>query len=185
VKNTLATVLSISRMTLKNSKDMAGFEQTFLARLLALSATHDLLTDSAWAGVELHELLATELQPFQGGNQVEMDGPRVNLTSKLAVALGMAVHEMGTNAAKYGALQDGNGQVAIRWKVVDDSLHLEWQEMCDRIIEPPTRTGFGTLLIEQTIQRELQGQISTEFARNGLRSVFNVPLGVHDRISTS
>jgi two-component sensor histidine kinase len=185
VKNTLATVLSISRMTLKNSKDMAGFEQTFSARLLALSATHDLLTNSAWEGVELHELLATELQPFQGGNQVSMDGPRVSLTSKIAVALGMAVHEMGTNAAKYGALQDDTGQITIRWQVATGILDFEWQESCSRTIEPPTRKGFGTLLIEQTIQRELQGTVNTEFRRNGLHSVFNIPLGVHDRISTA
>jgi two-component sensor histidine kinase len=143
VKNTLATIQSISRMTLKNSKDMDAFEQAFSARLMALSTTHNLLTESAWSGVELHELLSTELKPFQA-SRVSFDGPPVTLSSKVAVALGMAVHEMGTNAAKYGACQGGDGSLRVRWCVADGALTFDWRERCGHRIEPPTQQGFGS-----------------------------------------
>ncbi len=181
VKNTLATVQSISRMTIRNSKDMRAFEQAFTARLMALSATHNLLTESAWTGVGLHELLATELKPFQAG-RVSLDGPPVSLTSKVAVALGMAVHELGTNAAKYGAFQGEDGSIRVRWSVSDGILTLDWREKSGRKIEPPTRQGFGSRLIQQTIVRELQGSITATYHEDGLHTVLTIPLSVDDRL---
>jgi two-component sensor histidine kinase len=185
VKNTLATVQAISRMTLKNSDDLSTFDRTFSSRLLALSVTHDLLTESAWSGVELHDLLEKELKPFHVGSQVAATGPAINLTSKIAVALGMAIHEMGTNAAKYGALRDVSGRIDISWSVTGDKLRFEWSERSDRPITPPSRTGFGTQLIRQAIARELEGGVDLSYGDHGLRAVFQIPLGAHDRIETS
>jgi two-component sensor histidine kinase len=183
VKNTLATVQSISRMTSKNSKDMRAYEEAFSARLMALSTTHNLLTESAWSGVELHQLLNTELRPFQPQARVSSDGPPVILTSKIAVALGMSVHELATNAAKHGAWQGNGGTVRICWSVQDDQLTLEWRERCGRVIEPPVHSGFGSRLLQQTIAYELQGKVDAVYTRDGLHAVFTIPLSVDDRLS--
>jgi two-component sensor histidine kinase len=182
VKNTLATVQSLSRMTFKNSRDIKACEEAFSARLMALSTTHNLLTQSAWSGVELHELLATELRPFQASPRVSFDGPSVTLTSKIAVALGMALHEMATNAVKYGAWRGNEGTIRIRWSVQDDKLILNWRERCGRRIEAPTRSGFGSRLLQQTIVYELQGSVETVYTEDGLHAVFTIPLSVDDRL---
>jgi two-component sensor histidine kinase len=182
VKNTLTTIQGISRMTLRNSHNMAAFEQAFSARLLALSSTHNLLTESAWSGVELRELLTKELEPFRVGAQVLLSGPAVTLTSKVAIALGMAIHEMATNATKHGALQATGGSVRISWSVSDGNLRLEWQERCGHPIVPPSRQGFGSRLIQQTIVRELQGNVDMIYNNDGLQATFTVHLSVDDSI---
>ncbi len=182
VKNTLTTIQAISRMTLKNSRDLAAFEQAFSARLLALSSTHNLLTESAWSGVELRELLMTELEPFRVSPRLSMRGPAVHLTSKVAVALGMAIHEIGTNATKYGAFQAPGGSVKISWSVRNGILTLNWQEKCDHPILPPSRQGFGSRLINQTIVRELQGSVDMTYNPDGLHATLTVPLSVDDQM---
>ncbi len=183
VKNTLATIQSISRMTMRNAGSMEAFEQAFTSRLVALSTTHNLLTEASWSGVDLHELLATGLKPFQAVSRVTLDGPHVVLTSKIAVALGMALHEMATNAAKYGAGQGEDGHIAIRWIVSGGRLHLTWQERSGRPVTPPTSQGFGTRLIQQTISRELQGRADIAYEAHGVQARFEVPLNVSDRLA--
>jgi two-component sensor histidine kinase len=162
---------------------MSAFEQFFSARLLALSMTHNLLTESAWSGVELHELLEVELKPFQVSSRVSFEGPKVNLTSKVAVALGMAVHEMGTNAAKYGACQGVGGSIRVRWSVSDGILTFDWREHCERTIAPPARQGFGSRLMQQAIVHELQGTIDIVYHEDGLHAVSTIPLSVDDRLT--
>jgi two-component sensor histidine kinase len=100
----------------------------------------------------------------------------VKLTSKVAIALGMAVHEMGTNAAKYGALHGEHGSIAIRWMVVEDRLVIDWREKSGRAIEQPKHKGFGTQLIQQTIRNELEGTLSLKYESDGLHAVFTIPL---------
>jgi two-component sensor histidine kinase len=182
VKNTLATIQAISRMTIRNSHDMAAFEQAFSARLLALSGTHNLLTEAAWSGVELRELLTKELEPFRVGSQVLLNGSTVTLTSKVAIALGMAIHEMATNATKHGAFQASGGSVRISWSMSDGILTLKWQERCGHSIMPPSRQGFGSRLIQQTIVRELQGTVDTIYNNDGLQATFTIHLSVDDSI---
>jgi two-component sensor histidine kinase len=182
VKNTLATIQAISRMTIRSSHDIAAFEEVFSARLLALSGTHNLLTDSAWSGVELRELLTKELEPFRGGSHLLLNGPAVTLTSKVAIALGMAIHEMATNATKHGAFQASGGSVRINWAVLDGSLTLKWQERCGHRIVPPSRQGFGSRLIQQTIVRELQGTVDMIYNNDGLQATFTIHLSVDDSI---
>jgi two-component sensor histidine kinase len=165
-----------------NSHDMATFEQAFSARLLAHSSTHNLLTESAWSGVELRELLTKELEPFRGGPHLLLSGPAVTLTSKVAIALGMAIHEMATNATKHGAFQAGGGSVRISWSVSDGNLTLKWQERCGHPIVPPSRQGFGSRLIQQTIVRELQGTVDMIYNNNGLQATFTIHLSVDDNI---
>jgi two-component sensor histidine kinase len=183
VKNTLATILSISRMTLRNSPDMHAFDQAFTARILALSKTHNLLTESSWSGVELHELVATELQPFDTSARVILDGPAVTLSSKIAVALGMAIHELATNAAKYGPGRGESGHIEVRWEVVDETLILHWVERSSHVVRSPSRKGFGTRLIQQTIERELEGRAELRYPPEGFSATFTVPLNVSDRMA--
>ncbi|WP_240540121.1 sensor histidine kinase [Salinarimonas soli] len=175
VKNTLATVQSISRMTMKTSGGLSSFDEAFSARLMALSATHNLLTVSAWSGVDLKELLTVELKPFQS-SRVSFSGPHVTLPSNVAIALGMVVHEMGTNAAKYGALKADEGEVRIEWSAERGVLRLEWREAGGAPVAPPARAGFGSRLIERTIRGELQGTIERTFDRSGLRAVLTIPM---------
>jgi two-component sensor histidine kinase len=183
VKNTLATVQSISRLTLKNTADPESFDAAFSGRLLALSQTHNLLTETAWSGVALRELLKTELKPFLTSARVMLEGPDVNLTSKEAVALGMAIHELATNATKYGALHSNEGSIRIRWSIGDE-LTLEWLEDCGRKIAAPSKEGFGTRLIRQTIVRELEGQVEQRFGETGVHVTIRVPGGAKERRST-
>lgn len=181
VKNTLATVQALSRMTIRNSPDMAAFEHAFSALLLALSATHNLLTETGWAGVDLHELMTKELEPFQAGSRVELSGPSVSLASKVAIGLGMVIHEMATNASKYGALRTDAGTIRIAWSALNGILTLTWQEKCEGCVVMPTRKGFGSRLIHQSIVVELQGTVDMSHDEGGLHAVFKVPLG-DDRI---
>ena len=182
VKNTLTTIQAICRMTVKNSHDLTAFERTFTDRLLALSTTHNLLTESAWSGVELRELLTTELEPFRVSPRLSYRGPAVRLTSKVAIALGMAVHEMGTNAAKYGAFQASQGSLRISWSVSNGVLTFDWLERCGHPIVPPSHQGFGSRLIRQTIVRELQGSVDMNYNQDGLHAEFTIPLDTDDRL---
>jgi two-component sensor histidine kinase len=127
-------------------------------------------------------LLITELEPFRVNPRFSMRGPAVHLTSKVAVALGMAIHEIGTNATKYGAFQSPGGSVRVGWSVSDGVLTLHWQEKCDHPILPPSRQGFGSRLINQTIVRELQGSVNMTYNPDGLHATLTIPLSVDDRM---
>jgi two-component sensor histidine kinase len=111
-----------------------------------------------------------------------MRGPAVHLTSKVAVALGMAIHEIGTNASRYGAFQSLGGSVRVGWSVSDGVLTLNWQEWCDHPILPPSRQGFGSRLIQQTIVRKLQGSVNMTYNPDGLRATLTMTLSVDDRM---
>jgi two-component sensor histidine kinase len=175
VKNTLATVQAIAQQTLRNSATPEVFAEAFEARLMALSKTHNALTDSHWTGAGLGQILWQELSPY-GAEQVTMRGPEVQLSARLALALGMVFHELATNAAKYGALSDG-GRLSVTWSVDPaDALTLDWRESGGPPTRPPARRGFGSRLIERSITGELQGRIAIDYATSGLVCRFTVPL---------
>jgi two-component sensor histidine kinase len=108
------------------------------------------------------------MAPYAGGGRVEMIGPELKLMPKTAVSLALAVHELGTNAAKYGALSNGHGRVAIRWRSTGDRLSLVWQEVGGPPVSPPTKRGFGTRMIERSLASELDGEVSIRFEPGGL-----------------
>jgi PAS domain S-box-containing protein len=175
VKNTLATVQSIAAQTARTAPDPAAFRVAFDARLKALSHTHDLLTREHWEGADLKEVLAHEVTPF-GEGRVQMAGPPVRLPPRAALSLGMVVHELSTNAAKYGALS-ASGRVAIDW-TVDESKHLRlaWTEAGGPEVKAPSRRGFGSRLISRSISYELNGEAEVDFHPSGLRARFAIPL---------
>ena len=175
VKNTLATVQAIAQQTLRGAQDPATFAAAFESRLLALSQTHNALTDSQWAGAGLRQILNQELSPY-GAERVVLDGPDVHLPARVALSLGMVFHELATNAAKYGALSTA-GRLQLTWSVTaDDSLMFQWRETGGPPAVRPKRRGFGSRLIERSIAGELRGHIAFDYGQDGLVVRFDAPL---------
>jgi two-component sensor histidine kinase len=174
VKNTLATVQAIAQQTLRGATSPAQFAQAFEARLLALSQTHNALTDGRWRGAGLRQILDQELSPH-GVERIELRGPDVHLPARMALALGLVFHELATNAAKYGALST-DGRLALDWRVDDGRLRLDWRERGGPPVAAPHRRGFGSRLIERTLSGELGGEISLDYQPEGFSCRFSVPL---------
>jgi PAS domain S-box-containing protein len=185
VKNTLATVQSIASQTLRSAADAAAFRAAFEARLLALSQTHNLLTDAGWEAASLIDILRLEMTPHAAGKPGEarflIDADRdVRLTPKAAVALGMAFHELATNAVKYGALSTPTGRVSVRSRVMpSDAGHrliVEWAESGGPPVIKPQRRGFGGRLLEQGLAGELRGEVKLDYRPEGLFCRIELPM---------
>lgn len=178
VKNTLATVQSIAMQTARSHTDPRGFAESFQARLLALSHTHDLLTRSHWEGASLRAILEHETEAH-GPHRISLNGPPVALEPSPALSFGMIFHELATNAAKYGALSVPEGQVLVDWAVSDlkkPMLHLSWRERGGPPAAAPTRKGFGSRLIERNVRHDLSGAVELDYAVAGFSAEFSVPL---------
>jgi PAS domain S-box-containing protein len=186
VKNTLATVQSIASQTLRSAPDVLSFRDAFEARLLALSQTHNLLTDKKWQGASLHDIVRVELTPHAGGREgggsrfvIESDCD-VQLNPKAAVALGMGLHELATNAVKYGALSTPAGLVTVRTQVTSDeaapALIIEWVESGGPPVTRPQRRGFGGRVLEQGLAGELNGEVHLDYLPEGLSCRMRLPM---------
>lgn len=175
VKNTLANVQSIAAQTLRSNPDPEAIRQTFEARILALSATHDILTASNWRGAQLRDVLAIEFGPY-GPERYEFEGPDVALSANEALTLGLLFHELTTNAAKYGALSCSEGCVSVRWTTEQGRLDLTWSERGGPVVQTPARRGFGSRLIERSLRGEIGGVAALEFHPKGLVCRISLPL---------
>jgi PAS domain S-box-containing protein len=179
VKNTLATVISIAQMSFKDVETLQQARESFEGRIRALAQTHNRLAETSWAGASLRSVVEDEIAPYrqQQDRNVAITGPEVQLTPRGAITLGMAFHELATNAAKYGALSVPDGEVDIRWErsSTDRQLVLTWTEASGPPVTPPGRTGFGRVLLERGLSIELQGKVQLDFARTGLRCVIVLP----------
>ncbi len=183
VKNTLATVQSIAAQTLRSTKDTMQFKEAFEGRLLALSKTHNLLTLKSWREADLREIVEQELAPYRkaGDTRVSIEGPRVNMPARYAINLGLVVHELVTNAAKYGALSVPTGHLNVSWSIVPaydrpSQLRIHWAESGGPPVSPPKRQGFGSRLIKRSIEGELEGYMLLNFATTGVSYDISVPL---------
>ena len=168
VKNSLTTVQSIVNQTLRGAVDVESARAAASARIVSLAEAHDLLTVRNWSGADVADLVARAVAPFTI-SQISLDGPSLDVSPSQALALSLALHELGTNAAKYGALSCPEGRVELRWKVEDDRLNLSWSESGGPNVVPPSRRGFGSRLIENALCRDLDGQTRLEFAPDGVR----------------
>jgi two-component sensor histidine kinase len=187
VKNTLMMVLAIAQQTLRRSNDLAEFEGAFLGRLQALSAAHSLLLRSNWEDMDLRELVEETLRPFRRGDSAAflLDGPSVSVPPQLALTTTLVLHELATNAAKYGALTRDGGTVSLAWSVgpyegMDGdsrSLTLDWEEANGPPVTAPERSGFGTTLIQRSVAFELNGAAQLSFEETGVRCRLSFPLG--------
>ena len=187
VRNTLTTVQSLARQTRRDDDRGERLE----GRILSLSKTHDLLSRDDWGGASLRTVLENELAPFQEerGDRFVLEGTDLDLAPRYVLALGMTVHELTTNAAKYGALSTDAGRVAVAWTVAvaEDGarrLHVTWRESGGPPVREPSKRGFGTRLITGGISRELGGAVRLDFAADGLRCSLDVPLDEPDRFTS-
>jgi two-component sensor histidine kinase len=183
VKNTLATVQSIASQTLRTTETPGQFREAFEGRLLALSKTHNLLTRQSWREAELRDVAEQELAPYRkaGDARVVLEGPDVKLPARYAINLGLVLHELVTNAAKYGALSTNAGHLEVAWSVVESEdrpkqLRIHWSESGGPPVAPPKRQGFGSRLIRRSIEGELGGYMVLNFAESGVAYDISVPL---------
>lgn len=174
-KNMLAVVQAMLRLT--RAETVPAFIEAFEGRLQALSGAHMLLSESKWEGAELGRLAAQELAPYRSGDaRVEIDGPLVLLEPTAAQAVAMALHELATNAAKYGALSAPGGRVELTWSLGATELALRWCERGGPPVRAPTRRGLGTTVIERSIRDQLGGEARLDWRAEGLACEMTIPV---------
>ena len=182
VKNMLTVVISIATQTIRHAGTLGDFERNFMGRIHALTSAYSLLSNEAWQNVSLQTLLQEELRPFQssGRANIVLAGPAVALAPRAALALGMAVHELTTNAVKYGALSSPEGRVDVTWRIeaTEDAaeLALQWLETGGPPVSPPTRRGFGMTMIERGLKQDMSARVEIEFAPEGVNALIRAPL---------
>ena len=180
VKNTLAIVQAIASQTLRGDIDIASARAAFAGRLMALSRAHDLLIDQKWTGTDLASLIHATVEPHKGSHsQFRISGPFVELKPSVAMTFSLAIHELCTNAVKYGALSVPEGFVDIAWTVSEDAaprFHWRWCETGGPKVMAPQRAGFGTSLLERVLALELSGEVSVSYTNDGVVWVFDAPL---------
>lgn len=180
VKNTLATVISIARQSLSVNRTMEEARLSFEGRIRALAQTHTRLAEANWSGVSFETILRDEFAPYQredSGN-VRLCGPEIILDPRSALMLGMAAHELVTNAAKYGALSTRTGVVDVTWKVQAGAgeISICWLERGGPKVSPPSRRGFGRILLERALASDLKGRVVLNFDEDGLKCSITLPL---------
>jgi two-component sensor histidine kinase len=175
IKNLVAVIQSIARQTMHQAATKEDFEARFSGRLGALGHSLDLLIANDWRGAHIDELVRLELTPFGllDQMQISVKGPPLALSSVAARNIGLALHELATNAAKYGALSVPEGKVAVQWELASrgggQRFHMVWQEFGGPIVTEPTRRGFGRQVIQSVAARALTGKVTHEFLPEGVR----------------
>jgi two-component sensor histidine kinase len=180
VKNTLTTVQALALQTLRRAEP--SLRDSLQARLLALATAHDVLTKERWRGANLDDVVTIALRPYGGCDPgpFVVSGPDVRLNARAALGLSMALHELVTNALKYGALAVAVGQVTLLWEIEQEpspEFRLVWSESGVSAVERPQGMGFGTRLIEHVVEQDLAGKCVLDFAASGLVCTIIAPLG--------
>jgi PAS domain S-box-containing protein len=177
VKNTLATVQAIMGTTIRFSTTMEEFQQAFIGRIAALSRTHSLLTEDKDQLVSFKVLLNNELEPFDNGDgRVRLEGQEVMLPAHLAVPIAMAIHELTTNAAKFGALAVLGGTLVVAWQETAGNLIFTWREHSVSKIEPSDHEGFGRQLLTKVLPQQIGAEVKLEFQPEGLCATVSIPI---------
>jgi two-component sensor histidine kinase len=179
VKNVLATVCAIILQTQRANASTADFVASVDHRIKSLASTHELLSHSRWHGVSLLEIIRREFAPYTTSN-TEISGPSITLKPEAAQATAMVLHELATNAAKYGALSNHSGRVSVRWFWLPNGsphhrLAIEWQEIGGPPVSPPNASGYGTSIIRELLPYEVGGTTDLTFASSGVRCRMEVP----------
>jgi two-component sensor histidine kinase len=181
VKNALATVSAVTSRTHDASGSAADFVAALDGRIKSMAATHQLLSSNEWKGIFLSDLVRRELAPYAAHSNTEIDGPDVILKAEPAQALSMVLHELTTNAAKYGALSTRGGRISVRWHHVmngnaDARLCIEWQESGGPAVAAPDRSGYGMEVIRDLLPYELDSKVDLSFASAGVRCCIDIPV---------
>ncbi|WP_082609534.1 PAS domain-containing protein [Bosea sp. Root381] len=190
VKNSMATIQSIATQTMRNATSLKQATEVLTARMQSLASAHDLLTREQWQSATIAESVAIALESFDapGSKRFQVGGPRVSLGPRAAMAMVLALHELCTNAVKYGALSTPSGHVTIDWLAsrhgADQMIEFRWQEVGGPAVTGrPSRSGFGTRLIEKVLAAELNGRGRIQYLPSGLVFTILAPLPDQDKIS--
>jgi PAS domain S-box-containing protein len=170
VGNLLTLILSIARRSADNSTDLATFMEKFEARIMALSKTQSMLTGGNWDGTTIRELAQKQLEIYtdQDDGKIVIEGPELKLSAVEAQAVSMALHELATNAAKYGALKFPNGRLKIKWNTIEkNGFDLVWDEVGMEGINQPEKAGFGSFILTKILPSQLNGTAERKFTPTG------------------
>jgi two-component sensor histidine kinase len=182
VKNTLATVQALVGATGRSTGSFDEFNHSFSNRIASLAKTHNLLTEDYWQTAPLREIALNEFKPFDESQQPRfmLIGQPVELSADLAVPVGMALHELTTNAVRYGALSNPTGHVRVQWNVDEvegtRKLHLEWREVGGPPVKEPQHRGFGSTLLQRVLPMQCSAEVEVQYAQEGLRFQMSAPL---------
>ncbi|WP_420393609.1 chemotaxis protein CheB [Acuticoccus sp.] len=182
VKNVLAVVQSIARQTQRTTSDPALFVDAFERRMQALARAHGLLTEKHWRGADLQQLASAALDTFtpDGDGRIEVDGPPVELSPNATISFAMALHELGTNALKHGALSVPEGRISLTWRIEPqdgrEQFHLSWLERGGPPAPEPQHEGFGMRMLKRGIARELSGEVTVDYTTLGLTCEMSFPV---------
>jgi PAS domain S-box-containing protein len=180
VKNVLATVQAVAAHSMETSSSIEHFVAAFDGRIRSMGSTHELLSHRRWLGIPLAELVEQQLAPYTTVSNTNIDGPDVLLSAEAGQTMAMTLHELATNAAKYGALSTPRGRVSVRWKLRSNghgpaTLELEWHEQGGPVVTFPAQAGFGTSVVRDLIPYELGGTVELKFAPDGVHCVIVIP----------
>lgn len=186
-KNMLSIVDAIAHNTA--TRDPEEFVSSLSQRIQALAANQDLLDRNQWAGADVDQLVRAQLSRFSGliGSRIGIEGPPLILSPASAQAIGLALHELASNAAKYGALSTDAGRVRVRWRVAGDAFEMSWTEREGPHVPLPAGSGFGTTMMKKMVERSLNGEVSLDYAPAGVTWRLTCPLasavqGADDRV---
>jgi PAS domain S-box-containing protein len=176
-KNLLAIVQSVAQQSFKGARDPAEMLRAFEGRLGALAAAHGILTKEKWESAPIRQVICQTITAVKADDhRLKLDGPDLLLPPKTSVSLAMAIHELATNAVKYGSFSDEHGTVAIRWGVDDGRLKLQWREDGGPPVTPPAKRGFGSRMIERGLAAELGGKVRIDFEAGGVVCTVDAPM---------
>lgn len=181
VRNMLQVVIGLAHQTLHRSDSLGVFEKSFMGRMQALARAYELLSRDGWSNAPIEELLRSQLGPFATeAHRYTCSGGHVVLNANSALALGLVVYELATNATKYGALSVPGGHLDVSWELTRDdqgkqNLQLLWRESGGPAVKPPQQQGFGTELLHRQLHYELGGKASMDYAPSGLQVILTMP----------
>jgi two-component sensor histidine kinase len=183
-KNLLSVIQAIASQTVRTAGTLEEFARRFVPRLHGLATSHDILVEQGWQGAPLAALVRVHLAPFVDGDamRLEIAGPEIMLSARAAQAIGLALHELATNAAKHGSLSNRNGKVAIKWEIETkrddaDLLRLTWSERGGPPVKNPSSKGFGHTVIERIVADSLDGEVSISYPPQGLTWTISAEAG--------
>ena len=174
LKNTIALIQALARQTMKTGR-VEDLLPAFLARLTVMSSAHNILTQDEWSNAQIADVVEAALMPYTDLARLRIDGPQLSLSSKCALGLALGLHELATNAAKYGALSRHGGSVEVTWKITDNKFLFVWREIGGPRVSPPTEVGFGTRLIERALAGYFSGSARVEYPETGIVFTLNAP----------
>lgn len=176
MRNMMAIIQAIANQTIVENASVGEIKTNFSARLEALNAAQSLLTEGAWNRAPITGVVQSALRPHAALSRFRIRGPEVQLSSKCALGLALGLHELATNATKYGALRNENGHIDVRWSAESENFQLNWQEKNGPPVLPPTHTGFGTKVVEKALAGYFSGKAIITYKPTGLEFELSAPM---------